>query len=174
MFPIPKHLTEILKPVGNHNNQFEVTGEIICDCGFQSFALKIVGNSSEYDKHKEIWLKEIKGQYYLIVKAKCNNCQKEHLIFDDGFHGWNGFVCSMNAKDLPRPEAEVWKCNKCDATNHSLTVNIQSRGQEDFIENVGHDFDHGDWIEAFGWITIKIVCNSCKETNIEWISHETE
>lgn len=173
MFPIPKHLTEILKPIGDSNNEFEVTGEVICDCGSQNFALKIVGNSSKYDKEKVIHVKEINGKYYLIVKASCNNCKKEHLIFDDGFHGWNGFICSMNTRDLPRPETEIWKCNKCHGTNHSVTVNIQSQGQEDFIENAGDDLDRSDWIEAFAWITIKIVCNSCKETNKKWVSYET-
>lgn len=53
-----------------------------------------------------------------------------------------------------------------------MIVSIYSKGQEDFIE-VGEEFNKEDWIEAFEWIKIKIICNSCGETNDEWVSYET-
>jgi len=38
---------------------------------------------------------------------------------------------------------------------------------------VGEEFKPDDWTEAFSWITIKVICNSCGEENEEWISYET-
>ena len=173
MLPIPKHLESILKPIGESNNEFEVTGKIVCDCGSENFTIEIVGDDADYQKDNIIKVTEIGGNYFLIVKVKCNNCGKEHLILDNDYHGWNGFVCGGESRNLPRPDTENWNCNKCQNTNHSLVVNIHSQGQENFIEEGEEEFDPNDWIEAFEWITIKIICKSCGETNNEWISYET-
>jgi hypothetical protein len=173
MLPIPKHLIPVLKPIGDANNEFKVTGKIVCNCGSENFAIEFVGDDSEYEKDKVIKTAEIDGNYYLIVKVKCNRCSKEFLIFDKDFHGWNGFVCGGDTKGLTRPEAKNWHCNKCFQTNHSMTVEIQSEGQKDFIEEAGEEFEKDDWVEGFGWITIKIECKSCKEINDDWISYET-
>ncbi len=171
--PIPRHMREILKPLGNDNQELHVTGEIECECGCRSFKIRLVGDTSSYQKEHVIKVAEIKGQYFLIVKVQCNKCNKENLIFDNDFHGWNGFICGGDAKQQPRPEAQVWYCNKCNKSDHLLKVSIQSQGQEDFIEEAGDEFDKNDWAEAFGWITIMTRCNSCGESNDKWITYET-
>jgi ribosomal protein S27E len=173
MLPIPKHLESILKPIGESNNEFEVTGKIVCDCGTENFTIEIVGDDVDYQKDNVIKVTEIDENYFLIVKVKCNDCGKEHLIFDNDYHGWNGFVCGGDSRNLPRPDTKNWACNKCQHANHSLIVSIHSQGQEDFIEEGGEEFDPNDWVEAFDWITIKTTCKSCGETNDEWISYET-
>ena len=173
ILPLPKHLKNILSPIGNSNNEFELNGKIVCDCGSENFTIKIVGDDSDYKKDDVIKVIEIDGNFFLIVKVKCNNCNKEHLIFDNDYHGWNGFVCGGDSKNLPRPDTKNWNCNKCKNTNHSMVVAIESQGQEDFIEEGEEEFDKEDWVEAFSWITIKVICNSCGEVNNEWISYET-
>ncbi|MBN9386225.1 MAG: hypothetical protein J0H74_36035 [Chitinophagaceae bacterium] len=172
--PIPRHLKDILKPTGDKNNEFNVTGEIVCDCGSGSFKLKLVGDTSFYVNQRVIKVIGIDGDYFLIVKAACNQCGKEHLIFDAHLHGWNGFVCGRGEEIPERPVSEDWHCNKCGKTDHLMQVSIQSQGQDDFIEEAGEeDFDKDDWVDAFGWITIMVECNACKEKNKEWISYET-
>jgi ribosomal protein S27E len=172
MIPLPRHLKDILNPIGEENDEFELTGKIVCNCGSENFTIKFVGDDSEYEENKVIMVSEVDGNFFLIVKVKCNSCGKEHLIFDDNLHGWNGFVCG-ESKDLPRPDSKVWSCNKCNAANHSMIVKINSQGQQDFIDEVGDEFDKNDWTEAFEWINIEIECESCKEKNEEWISYET-
>lgn len=173
MFPIPRYLKDILKPTGNQNNEYELTGKIICACGSENFTIKLVGDTSFYESENVIKVVELEEHYFLIIKVKCNNCDKEHLIFDKDFHGWDGFVCGGNASNLPRPDAKIWYCNKCSNANHSMAVKIHSQGQDQFIEEAGEEFDKNDWTEAFDWITIKTECKSCNETNEEWISYET-
>ena len=173
MLPIPKHLEKILKVNELNNSEFEVTGKILCSCGCEDFAMKYVGDTSEYDTEKVIKVIEIEENYYLIFKLECVKCKIVHLIFDNDFHGRNGFVCGELSKELERPQTQTWKCIKCDNTNHKVIVKINSAGKEDFIEETEGDFDGNDWIEAFSWITISIECRSCNEKNKEWISYET-
>jgi hypothetical protein len=171
LLPIPKHLTEILKPIGNKNNEFNVKGQITCTCNSTDFQIKLVGDASFYEKEKVIKVIDINDNYFLIVKAVCDKCSREHLIFDMDFHGWNSLW--EETKNNERPNSDIWECNKCKKHSHTLVVSIQSEGQKDFIENSEDDVDKNDWIEAFGYITIGIKCNSCNEENDEWISFET-
>jgi len=174
IIPLPKHLKNILIPIGNINSEFQLIGKIVCGCGSEKFTIELVGDDSNYQKDNVIKVAEIDENYFLIIKAKCNSCNKENLIFDDDYHGWNGFVCGENFRHLPRPDTAYWCCNKCQNTNHSMIIRIESHGQDDFIEETEEgDFDMEDWVEAFSWITIKVICNSCGETNNEWISYET-
>ena len=178
MLPLPRHLKYILRPTGDSNNEFELIGKIVCDCGSENFKIKIVGDSSSYASEKVIKVIEFDDNFYLIIKVECNNCNKEYLIFDNLLHGYNGFVCNglivgKDSKSIPRPDAKDWCCDKCGKTNHSMTVKIHSTGQNEFIENAGEEFDKNDWTETFDWITIKTECKSCNETNEEWISYET-
>jgi hypothetical protein len=85
--PIPRHLQSILKPLGDDNQECNVTGQIQCECGSKQFKIKLVGDTSCYDKERVIKVIEIDNHYFLIVKVQCNNCNKEHLIFDNDFHG---------------------------------------------------------------------------------------
>ena len=84
--PIPKHLQSILQPFDN-SNENEVTGKIICSCGSEKFKIKIVGNDLFFETEKVIKVQEIEEHFYLIVHIECNNCSKNHLIFDNDFHG---------------------------------------------------------------------------------------
>jgi hypothetical protein len=171
LLPIPKHLSEILKPIGSKNNEFNVTGQIICTCNSTDFQIKLVGDKSDYEKEKVIKVKELSNNYFLIVKAVCEKCSKEHLVFDMDFLGWNSLW--EETKNIERPNTESWECKKCKKHSHTLVVSIQSEGQEDFIKNSEVGVNKNDWVEAFGYITIGLKCNSCNEENEEWISFET-
>lgn len=173
MLPIPKHLKSVIKTVGQENSEFMVTGQIQCDCGNDTFKIKIVADDSAYETDNVIKVVEIEGHFFLIVKLQCNGCGKEHLIFDHDLHGWNGFMEADEAEEIQKPPAKTWSCNKCRAENHKMIVTIQSQGQDDFVNEAGEDFDKNDWIEAFEWIIIGTECNNCGEINEEWVSYET-
>lgn len=173
MFPIPKHLKDILKLTGNDNNEFKINGKIVCECGCEKFTIKIVGDDADYNSYKVIRVADIEGFGFLIIKIKCNNCDKKYLVFDNDYHGWNGFVCGGDNREEKRPKTRDWHCNKCQKTDHSLMISIYSEGQEDFIEEAGDQFDKEDWTEAFGSINLKVDCNVCGGKNDEWLSYET-
>lgn len=54
MLPIPKHLSQLLKPIGNSNNEFSVMGKIACGRGSEKFTIGIVGDDSNYETDRVI------------------------------------------------------------------------------------------------------------------------
>ncbi len=171
--PIPKHLYELMHPIGEENDEFNVNGKLKCNCGIESFEIKLVGDDSDYKKEQVIKVTEVNDGYFLIIKTHCKNCNSEHLIFDNDFHGWNGFVCGGDNREMERPETKQWNCDACENSEHKLELNIESQGKEDFMEEGGDEFGEDNWIEGFSWITIKTECSNCGKKNSEWISYET-
>ncbi|MCX7922001.1 MAG: hypothetical protein N3B21_08330 [Clostridia bacterium] len=98
----------------------------------------------------------------------------EHLLFDDDFHGWNGWICHDTSKAvLPRPELIEWKCTQCSSTKHRGVITIHSQGKQDFIEEAGDEFDLNRWQDAFDWFLLDISCEDCGKETRDFISHET-
>lgn len=156
--PIPRHLRDILVPIGENNSTFEVTGSIRCHCGHDRFRVE-----SSYDR--------------LIVTLHCEKCGKEHLLFHVGKHGWDGFVCKGNAfhPDDPQPPIQE-KCETCNCELYLVKVWISSQGPDDFLEEcVAHDdsFCAEDWVDAFEWITVSLTCANCDDTQCDWLDLET-
>ena len=173
MFPIPKHLKKIIKPIGKNNSEFQLNGKLECNCGSEKFVIRLVGDDSEYKNHQVIRVTEINGDFFLIIKGYCKNCNSEHLIFDNDYHGWNGFVCGGDNKEAPRPSSKDWNCDKCANDEHRIELNIASQGKEDFVDEGGEEFGEENWAEGFSWITMKTECLNCNKSNPEWISYET-
>ena len=180
MIPIPTHLKNILVPKGEENDEFFVTGEIVCECGNKEFDISYIGNYED----GIVTLCEFEGVFYLAIKCECKKCGKVHLIFDDNFHGWNGFVCSEENRfkgyeNFPIDEFEKsWECPECSNQNHELVVSISSEGKDDFISELieNHDnpkFVEDDWVNGFSWITIGTKCTKCGHEDKDWINYET-
>ena len=154
--PIPMHLQEIMIPVGNCNSELEVTGKIKCPCGSEAFG---------------IW----ESNDRQIVKIVCKECRTEHILFDSGKHGWNGFVCGDDFLDREMP-FDKYSCSKCTEDIFSIVVRISSQGKDDFKEEcLSNDdsFTLADWVNAFEWITISLFCQKCGKTDKEWLDLET-
>ena len=154
--PIPAHLRAIMHPIGNSNNEFQVTGKIECLCGSEAF---------------EIW----ESNDRQIVKIVCKKCKSEFLLFDSGKHGWDGFVCGDDFLDREMP-FEKYLCSKCAEDNFNVIVRISSQGKEDFEEEcLSNDdsFTLEDWVNAFDWITISLSCEKCGLHEKEWLDMET-
>ena len=156
IYPIPTHLQEILIPVGNENSEFEVTGKIKCPCGSESFKI-LESNDKE------------------ITKAVCEKCNKEFLLFDSGKHGWNGFICGDDYLDREMPFNQYF-CSECEKDTFGINIKISSQGKEDFEEECLSDDDSftlADWVNAFDWITISLLCEECGFNSEEWLDFET-
>ena len=171
MLPIPNHLKNILTPTGEFNCENEVIGKIVCPCGTDIFQIKYVGDHKMFEHLKAVTSIEKEDHFYLIVKVNCCNCSKEHLIFDNDLHGWDGFLTGMKTEFTPA--STTLKCYNCEHENHSIFITINSQGKDDFLEETGDEFKDDDWKEAFEWIRISTSCEKCNFENIEWISQET-
>lgn len=154
-YPIPKHIKDFFQLVGTNNNEFEAKGNIKCSCCSEAF---IVYQSN--DK--------------MIVKLICQKCNKEIIIFDEGRHGWNCFVCKDDFLDRAQPFEKVI-CEKCEADTFGVLVMISSQGKQDFIDECTSNddsFTEDDWVDGFEWINISLRCVACDYTE-EWMECET-
>lgn len=171
--PIPKHLKNILIPLGERNNKNHVDGVIRCECGSETFKVNIYS-----EKNKDyVCVGEYEEDYGLVVMCNCVFCNRKHLVFDMSKHGWNGFVCK-DGVTIPEEKLFDWKCKECGSSVYHMTISISSEGKEDFVENLTDEIGEGefkeeDWIESFSWITINIVCYDCGFENTRWIDYET-
>jgi hypothetical protein len=171
MLPIPKHLKDILQPAGTKNHELEVNGQIVCTCGSDSFKIKYVGDDEQFKN--VVCHIQIGESYYLIVNAECASCKTDFLIFDAHLHGWDGYGEREHWADKEKPKGKLLLCRKCNADIFSMSVQINSKGQEDFISEGGTEYDKEDWVEAFEWIRITTHCKNCNTTINEWIDCET-
>jgi hypothetical protein len=69
MLPVPKHLQHILEPIGDSNNEFEITGKIVCNCGSENFTIELVGDTSNYQNNRVIKVIKIVENSNFIVKV---------------------------------------------------------------------------------------------------------
>jgi len=99
--PIPKHLRPIFE--FRTPDRGEVIGDIRCTCNSTSFAIHYVADSSSYATDQFVSSLEINDHFFTIVYAQCNHCQRNHLLFDIDFHGYDGFVCTDHTDLPPRP-----------------------------------------------------------------------
>lgn len=157
-YPIPSHLTDYLEPTENKNNEFKVNGNIKCTCNNSAFNV--------YESNEQ-----------MIVKLICVSCNKEILLFDEGKHGWNGFVCKDDFLDRTLPfNKTVCRKRKCRDDKFTISVTISSKGIDDFIEECVDDDDEftvDDWVDGFEWITVDLQCSKCNKKNIHWLDCET-
>ena len=154
--PIPSHLKDIFVLDNNDQTEYEVSGSIKCKCGSEHFEV-----FSSNDRQ--------------IVKVKCAECGEEMIIFDSGKHGWDGYVCKDDFLDRDDPFV-AYSCEECGGNKFRVGLKISSQGKQDFIDEcVSNDdsFSAEEWVDAFEWIVINLICVNCNSESNEWLDLET-
>jgi hypothetical protein len=183
MIPAPTHLIDCTEPFTEKEEleykvkerfsgewQEQYTCKVKCTCGSYDFSILFSDEVNEFGP----CVAEVDGEYFFIIKARCTSCGKEHLLFDDDFHGWNGWICHDESKaSLPRPELVEWNCTTCSSKEHKINIIVNSQGKDDFIEEAGEDYDINRWQDAFDWISFDIKCQKCGKETRSFIEHET-
>lgn len=174
MMPVPSHLIECVVPNDSVIDEEDLYAVVQCPCGSTRFHLLFPGQTHEYDGEVVPCTARIEENYFFLLKAACTNCEKEHLLLDEDFHGWNGFVCHNPQKAaLPRPALQAWKCLNCSETVHEATIFIQTEGRDDFVSESSGKFEADLWPEAFGCFNMGIRCSGCGKDTLQWVSCET-
>lgn len=174
MMPVPTHLRECVHPSSPALDEEPLEATIRCSCGSTKFALLFPGQTDEHEGAQIPCTAEIDGNYFFLIAALCTSCGKQHLLLDADFHGWNGFVChDPEQASLPRPALSAWKCLSCAGTEHEATIQIQTEGKEDFVDQTDGEFDAARWPDGFGWFSMAITCTTCSKETRDWVSYET-
>jgi hypothetical protein len=173
MTPAPKHLEPLLQR-DLSSEDADIVGRIRCGCGSEVLIPLFVGSRNEEAGSHYLQVTEIDGNWFLRLGCRCPKCSTDSLIFDDHFHGWNGFVCAEEyARSLARPDFDQWHCQKCRSLHHRLAITIQTDDMETAIEEGGDLITEQNWFEAFGWFTLDVTCADCGHGPNRIIDHET-
>lgn len=98
-----------------------------------------------------------------VIKAKCADCGKEHLIFDSRIHGYDG-ITSEETKEAMDYEPHFR--SKCKGIV-SLSLKIEnSESFEEFSEDFDLGFNEEQYSNAFSWLMIYKTDEKGKKTKI--------
>jgi hypothetical protein len=174
MMPVPTHLRNCVSQHDSMVDESPLIATVRCPCGSTAFEMLFPGATHEYNGERIPCTAEVNGSFFFLIKAVCTSCAREHLLIDQDFHGWNGFVCHDESQaSIPRPPLVPWKCGSCGGTTHAGTVTIQTQGKEDFLREGGENIDSERWPDAFEWFSMGIKCCGCGAEKTEWVSLET-
>ena len=98
-------------------------------------------------------------------RAKCSACGKEHLIFDNRIHGYDGIFCS-DGKDkeyIPQYAQRIFR-DKAPRRIEITTENDPTL--EAFRENTGIKCEYDSYSNAFSWISVSVIDEANKKTKL--------
>ena len=158
MMPTPSHLTKCVTRKDTVIDESPLEADVDCPCGSNMFELFYPGQTTEYNGSKIPVVAEIDSVFFFLIRARCTQCSREHLLLDKDFHGWEGFVCHDKEQAIiPRPELTKWHCLTCGKTPHQACIQIQTAGKQDFIEESEGMFNQDQWPDAFAWFSMRLL-----------------
>jgi len=173
-YPTPKHLKDLFVTDRKDSTEHELHGTVRCGCSSETFHPLYVANRVEDRGQHFLQVVEVGEQWFCRIGARCASCGREHLLFDDHFHGWNGYVCTdAQVRLIQRPPFQEWVCHKCGATTHRVALSIQGEDIDSALTEGEDTLTEADWFEAFGWITVDVTCSACGCGPTRIIDHET-
>jgi hypothetical protein len=173
--PAPVHLVHWLARVPSRCTGRKCFGHVQCPCGSRKIRLSTSRIGNENGKRFPETA-QLGNMFYSIITAVCAECGKDHVLFDANLHGWNAVVCREARSDTAVAANSPmigWTCDRCDAREHSASIELISEGRQDALDESGGALDESNWQEGFGCINISIACCHCGRKVQNWVSYET-
>jgi hypothetical protein len=173
----PRHLAECLSKNAIQHDEFRAETDFECRCASKVFRWYTVGRVVEGDPMHRPRGIDLNGIPFFRIESECLHCKRKYFVFDDHYHGWNGFICRRERwAGAPRPEMHLWHCPRCKIAGQSGRLGIASEGYNDFAEclrDFGYNFKQEDWVDAFGWFYVSLTCQGCQTHTPGWVDYET-
>lgn len=177
MLPIPTYLQGVFD-LYEESYENKIKGRLKCECDCDSFMIEFFGEKGE----ETLQSSALEDSYYIVAKAVCSKCGQKKMIFCNQIHGWDGFVCNKaNHKSIIEKIAQldfdIQKCKVCNKMLFKINLTILSQGKQDFINELSEEIDKGifsesDWVDAFEWIIVDLICVTCGDIS-HFIDYET-
>jgi hypothetical protein len=177
MAMLPKYLQACVE-VDEFDPEYScVKGTVKCHCGSQVFVPLFPGATLKIDGRPCPCAVETDEASFFLIKARCPECQREYLLFDQDYHGWDGFRCHFPGHGLlPRPALKAWECLSCANKRHGIQLKIDLVSRDIYEEELrvsNEPFDEEKWLLSFEWIWMAITCCECGLVTKNWVDYET-
>ncbi len=142
--------------------------------GIEQFKIFYVGQPMSIKDELFIKVLENEDGFFFSVSIIFLGCKDSFLVLDKNLHGWNGWIYRDEVQvNKTKPDSKLWKCLNCGGIEHIGSLEIYSKGKEDFIREVEGKFDDDLWYDAFSWFKMNIECINCMLKTDCFIDYET-
>ncbi len=99
----------------------------------------------------------------MVIKIKCSVCGKEHIIFDNRLHGYDGMISEETKETMEYEPHFRAKCKDI----VSLAIKVENNESfEEFNEDCDLGFTPEQYSNAFSWLVIYKIDQKGKKTKI--------
>jgi len=152
--PIPSRVSEFLEVIESHDD-VAVKGTLKCSCGCYKFAIIYHGKKGKkFFSPNIVKIKSENGKK-VVLMAKCNECQKEILIYDSSIDGYKNY---KNNEVSFMGEYNIFVCEDCEENNMYIDIAYNSYGKEFLVKK-----NKLNWEEYFLDIFVYGKCASCNK-----------
>lgn len=152
----PRHLEKIFCPTDEEG--FE--GKIVCECGCRAFKIRCFGEF--YEKNK-MAINEYKNKYGQAVRAVCENCGTDYLLYDFALHAYDGLICGDGIA-----VSDEWFKDFTTEADHLFEIKmfLEYDDEDQFFEEVVSDehlqkdldlhFTMADRASVWSWVVMEL------------------
>ncbi len=163
---VPNYLKEYFfaeKYPENVEKAFLLHGSLYCTCGGEHFCVI----RERYESALPL--------IPVMLQAKCKQCGKVILVFDESQNGYNAIVEAAEGYHYRKEYSVVYKspCRKCGADSYKLEIKILNTGKKDLYMGSGDIINESNWDNAFEWVSINLECSSCGRKSKKYFEYET-
>jgi len=141
-------------------------GRLRCSCSSDDFAIQYIGKIR----------KGIIGNTYLCeednaicLSLTCSSCKKSLVLFDNNIDGYDALTVDILSLTTNAYQKLLsFSCPKCGKESFQVSVEYEHLPKEE-TDQVGID----DYRNAFQWIRVSLVCNSCRRKFRNFVDLET-
>lgn len=85
-----------------------------------------------------------------VIKVNCSQCQKEIIVFDNRYHGYDGMISDNKEEKNYTP-----KFKENDSISYKIEITIENDvSLDEFNERTGEEHSYEFYSNAFSWIKI--------------------
>lgn len=171
--PVPSHLVGWVAQEDFREKVLRAA--VRCPCGNERLEFRYPGVTQLVDGRPFPCSAEIGKVWFFLIQVACPDCHSEHVLFDNHFHGCDGFLNpESEERTLPRPQLWTWRCLECGSALHTGKLGVVLDYEDRYFE-YGYADQFGDehWPDAFGWFSMGIRCCGCGHDTPVWVDFET-
>lgn len=106
-----------------------------------------------------------------IIEAKCSSCGRKYEIFNSLLHGYDA-LCDSPYQIEKNCIMKKYSCLNCKEDKFSINIKLHNIGQLELMEE-DSSINENNWMDAFDWIKIDLICSICNKLRKNWFEYET-